>query len=188
MENVVNTICVLLLVLVIGQNVYFRRQCKKLKDLAFLDPLTNLFTRRFLEGEIAKIYDNRPTQVAVMMLDVNNFKHINDTHGHQAGDKTLVMIAAALKKSVRPGDFVFRYAGDEFLICFPLGDDLAKLEAITKRIKLRVEIMSLSLGFGESVTVSCGVAVRTESETIAELIAAADKNMYCAKRSHCSTV
>ncbi len=184
MENVANALCVLLLVLIVGQNIYFRRQCKKLKDLAYKDPLTNLFTRRFLDLEIAKIYDNRPSQVAVMMLDVNNFKLINDNYGHLVGDKTLKLIAQAISLSVRPGDFVFRYAGDEFLICLPSASNPKDLESIVERIRSKVIVSCWPLKMAEQVSVSCGYAIRVNNETIVDLISLADKCMYCAKRGN----
>jgi len=105
----------------------------------------------------------------LMLVDIDHFKRINDTFGHQAGDEVLSSISVALKESVRPGDFVGRLGGDEFCIMFDgLGDANARL--VGARIRSNIELYNFSLGESETstvVTMSMGLTViRPEDDAV----------------------
>ncbi len=170
--------------------VYFetaRRQALRMREQAITDPLTGLYNRRslwdFLERECLRARRSG-AKIAAVMIDVDRFKRINDTHGHEAGDRVLTELAALLRKSVRSADLACRYGGEEFVLILP--------EASTALVQQRAEeiraaVKQLPILFrGKSlapVTVSLGVAVFPEDAEDAEsLVRSADEAMYRAKQ------
>ena len=123
--------------------------------------------------------------LSVVFIDVDNFKHINDTYGHATGDLVLQATARALQSCVRgDGDWAARFGGDEFVAC--LGDaDSAAARRIAERIREAVSAASVPFG-GETIrfTVSLGIQTMNGSERSAEeMLQAADRNMYSSKQS-----
>jgi diguanylate cyclase (GGDEF)-like protein len=116
------------------------------------------------------------------MLDIDGFKAFNDTYGHQAGDRALVMVAQVIRESVRVLDTVARYGGEEFVVILP-ETDLAGAADSAERIRSAVESRKLSLGeMNVGVTLSAGVAeFPTDGETVESIIASADQALYRAK-------
>jgi len=165
----------------------FRDQ-QRLSSLAMRDQLTGLYNRRGLLGHLAQWLSwsaryGRP--VAVVLLDVDHFKRINDSLGHPAGDDALEAVAAALTSVVRGSDMVARFGGDEFLVLAPETDE-AELIALMERIAQAVRSTPLRAG-DEPVLLSVsvggawvpgGVVVNPEA-----LVAAADRSLYDAKES-----
>jgi len=155
---------------------------KRLEKMAVTDGLTGLFNHRFsyerMEQECAKScrYE-RPFSLA--MVDIDDFKRVNDTFGHRKGDEVLVAVARTLKETLRTVDLVGRYGGEEFVIGFPETPLIAVRPAAEK---LRRAIAALSLP-GLSVTVSIGIAEYSCDETIESLVSRADSNLYAAKRN-----
>ncbi|MEA2091702.1 MAG: GGDEF domain-containing protein, partial [Campylobacterota bacterium] len=100
-------------------------QVKTLEEKSNLDSLTKVFNRRALSSYLKNIcsHDKLPYSFHMLMLDIDDFKNINDSHGHLAGDKVLIFIANILKKTLRDGDKVFRYGGEEFIIILNRIDD-----------------------------------------------------------------
>lgn len=156
-----------------------------MKEQAVRDPLTNAFNRRYLESiggkEIAQAARNgRP--LAVIMLDVDHFKRFNDMHGHQAGDTALVAVASFLQDTIREGDWIFRYGGEEFvmLLTEANAEDMA-----FKTEELRAGVAALTIRHEGAalprVTVSMGVALTEEGETLEAVLARADASLYAAK-------
>ena len=156
---------------------------EKLKELAIRDPLTALYNRRFLEEVIgqevaaARRY-RRP--LALLYVDVNGFRAVNNTHGHLVGDEVLRRVAGYLQDNVREADYVFRIGGDEFLVLLPETDGEA--EEVAKRLKQGIgEVLS---DVGVPIGLSIGIAVWEPDEEfdLEALIAEADKRMYEDKR------
>ncbi|RUO18967.1 hypothetical protein CWE08_10425 [Aliidiomarina iranensis] len=153
------------------------------------DGLTKLFNRRFFDTHIyAEFQRSRRahTPLALVLLDIDHFKVLNDTYGHQAGDAVLVEFAQRLQKvATRLNDVVCRYGGEEFAIILP-ATDLTAAETVAKRLLRAVgETPFASVGNTNEpmeVTASAGVAViRDNMDNVADLIAAADQALYGAK-------
>ena len=155
----------------------------ELEALARTDPLTGLLNRRglneALERETARARrDGR--SVALVLLDLDRFKRLNDTHGHQAGDAALVTVSAVLRRGLRAGDVAGRWGGDEFGIVFV---DLAEEVAYDVVDRLRANLTHPSRGGrGRRVSFSAGVAALTgETALVDDLMRKADEALYEAK-------
>jgi diguanylate cyclase (GGDEF)-like protein/PAS domain S-box-containing protein len=163
-----------------------RLEAQLLHD-ALHDPLTGLANRALFQERVARALGRlrrRRTPLALLFLDIDDFKLINDSLGHAAGDRLLIEVAARLSSAVRPGDTVARQGGDEFTVLLARVQGLAEAEATAERLadELRrpIAIDGLSLVIG----VSIGVAVATNSGLAAdELLSHADAAMYTAKAS-----
>lgn len=151
------------------------------------DALTQLLNRRFLpailarESEIART-EGKP--FALLLIDVDHFKRINDQHGHQAGDRVLQQVAAILQNTVRSGDFVFRYGGEEFLVLL-VEMDPQHAQRVAEKIRKRIASETLMIAGGEQlkVTVSIGAAMHDGHPDYQRLVNRADDAMYRAKQS-----
>lgn len=161
---------------------------KKIHNLFVLqDDLTNLYNRRFLK-EIYKKYINdisRNQQIfSIAILDLDNFKHVNDTFGHLTGDQLLIKFAEFLKEHTRSSDLVFRYGGEEFIILFPNTD---QTEAVKQTKRLLTEFSDVSFeknGEYYSVTFSAGVYTINDPETSIDIaLKTADQALYHAKEN-----
>lgn len=121
---------------------------------------------------------------ALAMIDIDFFKKVNDKHGHIAGDKVLVILARYLMENVRVYDKVFRYGGEEFLICMP-HLDLAQAKEMIERLRGGISEMPLNIGLPKPihVTVSCGLSLLIVEKSIEDSIDAADKALYRAKEN-----
>lgn len=161
-----------------------RTGINKLQEAAERDGLTGLYDLRAFT-ELATDRLERTSEnggrCAVAILDVDGFKSLNDTLGHQAGDRMLQIIASAIRANVRPHDLTARYGGDEFVV---LLDRCEADEA--KRVCARIlrSVVMLSLAAGRQITLSCGISVSPEHGTdLRDLIANADKQLLTVKRS-----
>lgn len=162
-----------------------REASRQTVELTIRDPLTQLLNRRHLEdrlrGEFA--YASRHgTRLHVLMVDLDHFKEVNDEHGHQAGDKVLRAVAAALERTLRVEDVIGRYGGEEFLVV-ARGIDTVGIEALADRLRKVIEDLDVHWESKTlKITASIGVAtVSTELDTPEKLVAAADEAMYRAK-------
>jgi diguanylate cyclase (GGDEF)-like protein len=150
--------------------------------MALLDPLTGLFNRRYieqrLEDEIARSQRHgRP--LSVIMFDLDEFKQVNDTYGHGAGDALLKAFAEKLSKATRGSDASARYGGDEFLVVLPECKP-ENVQHVLKRLEgIRVEIE----GRGLPIALSAGWAELLSGESARELLARADAALYANKRA-----
>jgi diguanylate cyclase len=150
------------------------------------DTLTKLFNRRFLRTIMQKeirLSQSSGERFGVILVDVDHFKIINDTHGHETGDSVLKQIAELLVSLVRAGDFVFRYGGEEFLLVLG-GMGLEILLMIAEKVRLAVEHHHFTTSFGDQlkVTVSLGLSLHDGHPDYQRLIAAVDEALYEAKR------
>lgn len=161
-------------------------QVEKLKELAIRDPLTGLYNRRFpiefLQKEFAKIKRSGGT-LAVIILDIDNFKYYNDTYGHNCGDDILVSISRLLQKNFRESDVICRFGGDEFFIAMNDADlDEAKNRAESLRKLIAEEEFYEICKEEVIVTISIGIAVYPKhGDTVDEVLIAADQTLYEAK-------
>lgn len=155
---------------------------------ANVDPLTGVLNRRPMEFilnnqyQISKI-SNRPVSIA--LLDIDDFKKINDSYGHLVGDCVIKQVSSILQKSLRKSDLIFRFGGEEFLIFMPFTE---KRDAFKVMEKLRKKIEEKDIICGKNtikVTVSVGVEGATlhPNETVNDIIERADKKMLRAKRT-----
>lgn len=144
------------------------------------DPLTGVQNRNQLNTFLQKALV-RLQPLSVIMADIDFFKRINDTYGHDAGDMVLRQFAGVVRRSVRPSDQVFRYGGEEFTVVCAAG--IKDAVVIAGRIRESVEKTPLTLGGGQSVniTASFGVALHRPGDTPENIMKRADEALYRAK-------
>jgi diguanylate cyclase (GGDEF)-like protein len=159
---------------------------KQLFESALRDGLTNTFNRRYfldrLHGELRfAVRHGKP--LALLFVDIDHFKKLNDTYGHQAGDQVLAAVARVMMTTIRAEDVLARYGGEEFtVICREI--ELGGAEALAKRLVAAVGERPFEFGGQQiPVTISVGAAVDYGRSETQALIAAADGAMYEAKRS-----
>ncbi|GAB7190001.1 hypothetical protein NUM3379_07070 [Kineococcus sp. NUM-3379] len=160
---------------------------ERLQEEAVRDPLTGLHNRRHLVAALAAAVRD-PAPVGVVLLDVDHFKSVNDTHGHSAGDEVLCAVADTLRRLCREGDTVARYGGEEFVVLLPGADAVTALrraEEVRRACRAtRVPVGPGPSGPALSVTVSAGVAVSAGAGGDATgLLREADAALYAAKAS-----
>ncbi|MCX6051956.1 MAG: diguanylate cyclase [Campylobacterales bacterium] len=157
---------------------------KHVEELSITDQLTRLFNRLHLDNifkkeiQRAKRYQ---TYFSVILLDIDHFKSVNDTYGHDVGDDVLVNLANILKQDVRSTDILGRWGGEEFLIILPQTE---VPHAVLLAEKLRVAVESYSFAKVEKITCSFGVSqFKAEDESAKEVVKRADNGLYEAKNS-----
>ncbi|MBU2602640.1 MAG: GGDEF domain-containing protein [Actinobacteria bacterium] len=165
---------------------YFRHSTSELDRLAHTDPLTGLYNRRFMTRELERhceMYKRYRHPFSILMLDLDNLKAVNDTHGHQAGDAALKHLAMLLKVNVRDVDIACRLGGDEFIVLMPeteqsvvqvVGDRISTSLAKTK-LKVDAALVSLEVSVGDASCPTHG----TESD---QLLEEADASLYRSKQ------
>lgn len=158
-----------------------------LREQANTDPLTNLANRRFftqIANKELALMRRQKEHFAVLMMDIDHFKSINDTYGHQAGDYVLTQVAQTLYGCVREEDMLARIGGEEFVVGSPY---LNRLAAIVLAERLRKAVESKVIIFEGNqipVTMSLGIAARPQDgDELDELIATADERLYIAKQN-----
>jgi len=164
------------------------RMHKKMQDLTIMDDLTGLFNYRFFRSKLSdemRRADRYHQQMGLLMIDIDHFKDLNDTQGHQTGNIILQELASVLKQSVRDVDIVARYGGEEFMVILPQ-TDLENGRKIAERIRSQVEIAYFSNSQGQryiKLTVSIGIVGYPNGVLSAnQLLEKADKAMYQAKK------
>ncbi|MFC1620054.1 PAS domain S-box protein [Candidatus Neomarinimicrobiota bacterium] len=152
-----------------------------LREMATIDPLTSLYNRRRFSEFLAHEIDRNKryqTDLSVIMFDIDHFKNINDTYGHEEGDKVLKMFGARMKDIIRESDIIARWGGEEFMV-LAVNSDVKNAEIIAE--KIRADIESQHFTSATKFTVSAGVSQFEPDDDAACLIDRADKALYQAK-------
>jgi diguanylate cyclase (GGDEF)-like protein len=173
---------------VIIEDVTERRQSEaKAFHLARHDSLTGLANRRELRDRLAQILSttrsNSDTRSAVLYLDLDGFKQVNDRHGHTAGDEVLETVAARLKQTLRRGEFAARLGGDEFAVIVEHATVPAIIAIAQRVIREIAKPYRLSPGGAMSIGTSIGITLASANEPIDDVIRRADEAMYEAKKA-----
>jgi len=150
------------------------------------DFLTHTATKRALDQELRRAneaYERYKTDFSVSFVDIDHFKVVNDTYGHEAGDVILSTIGKILRKYARQADFVARYGGEEFLIILP-SIDIKQAFYFSDKIRTIIESFKFMYkGERINITISAGISQRSKQKTVKETVEAADKMLYKAKES-----
>jgi two-component system cell cycle response regulator len=172
-----------------------RRYTERLRDnvqmsieMAITDALTGLFNRRYMESHLGTLIEqaaSRGKPLSTLVIDIDYFKSINDTHGHEAGDDVLRDFALRIKRSIRGIDLACRYGGEEFVIVMP-ETDMAVAAMVAERLRRRIAAEPFTIAQGARhipVTISIGIAgLRGREDNAASLLKRADQALYRAKR------
>jgi diguanylate cyclase (GGDEF)-like protein len=165
-----------------------KRSNELLLELSNTDHLTGLFNRRFLMESLDKEVQRarrKDGQVALLMLDIDHFKRVNDTHGHLQGDVVLQKVAIHIQKELRSYDVAARYGGEEFVAVLP-DTSLKEASNVADRIRLSVQGMRFAGSLSdERITVSLGISIFPSPlfDDIDGLLRSADEALYRAKES-----
>jgi diguanylate cyclase (GGDEF)-like protein len=161
-----------------GERISALRVLARTEAQAQADPLTGLPNRRTLEAE-AREHLLLEDPYVVLFADLDHFKLVNDTHGHETGDRALRLFARVLRDNVRPGDLIARYGGEEFVAVLPTCT-VAAAQAVAERVR---DALATALGHGTvpPFTVTVGVAASDPADELADVIARADAAMLRAK-------
>lgn len=155
-----------------------------LNRMATRDALTGLTNRRAGEKILSNAHENALLSgilYSVLLVDIDHFKRVNDTHGHEIGDAAIKSVAAVLGNAIRGGDVACRWGGEEFL-CILKGADISIATTIAERIRTAVELADIPVA--GNVTVSIGVATwRATVPDAAHIVKAADQGLYEAKQN-----
>jgi two-component system, cell cycle response regulator len=163
-----------------------RQTVRRSVEMALYDPLTGLNNRRFMERRLPAMIDTareRASPLTMMILDIDHFKRINDTYGHDAGDHVLKGFAAELQEIVLGGDLVCRLGGEEFVVAMP-GVDANHAARMAERARRTIENKEFPIGdaLGSvSITVSIGLADFRGQKDSADLYRRADRALYVSK-------
>ena len=161
---------------------------KQISDLAHKDPLTGLINRNLftkLAAQTLSAHERKNKVIALMFLDLNRFKLVNDSYGHEAGDLLLKVVAERLTRSIRQNDIVSRFGGDEFVIALTDIKSIDNIEKLAKKIQTNLSRPFVFMGKEMHIGISIGISVSsTEEQTsISNLIKNADMAMYQSKDS-----
>ena len=162
------------------------KEAEYYKNRAYIDALTGVFNRNFLEEKGDEIFTKFKLQkipVGVIMLDIDNFKRINDTYGHDVGDLVLKSLAETIKGILRKNDYIIRYGGEEFLILLP-NATIDQAIKVAEKIRKEIENKKIKIGDKEiKFTVSLGVSeIYTSDRSLQNAIKRADEKLYKAKK------
>lgn len=162
------------------------RRLKQLENAAYNDLLTGLPNRRSAESRLAqaiKRLEEEDAKFGLLLFDIDNFKQINDQHGHPVGDFALRGVATVLRSALRGNDMLFRWGGDEYLAIVTV-DDFLQLEVCAERCRMRVqENRWTDLENCPAITISIGGALATITDNINSLLQRADDQLFQAKAS-----
>jgi two-component system, cell cycle response regulator len=156
-------------------------------EMAITDPLTGLYNRRYTESHLGSLLEQAASHkkpLTVLVIDIDYFKAINDTYGHDAGDDVLREFSLRIKKSIRGIDLACRYGGEEFVVVMP-ETDLTVATMVAERLRRRIATEPFPIQDGSrsiEVTISIGISALSREDTAAKILKRADAALYRAKR------
>jgi diguanylate cyclase (GGDEF)-like protein len=158
------------------------REALRYYDDSVRDPMTGLYNRRFFQQRAEEWRDRGARRRSVLFFDIDHFKRINDRHGHRLGDAVIVLAAQVARRSLRKGDWIFRFGGEEFVCVLP-DTDLAQACALAERLRLAFMAQAREVeGRRLDATISIGVATSIGGiPPVEALVAQADRMLYRAK-------
>lgn len=175
-------------VLAVTRDITERENAREAEELARHDGLTDLFNQRaffeLLREETSRAQRFKHS-VSLLMLDIDHFKHVNDTYGHPVGDLVLKGLSDLLKKQARVVDRVCRYGGEEFMVILPETEAAAAMQ-IAERLRAEVEYRPFGMGGGKVVNITVSIGVSTypqQADTPEAIVRASDTALYDAKRA-----
>ncbi|MCE3233444.1 MAG: pleD 2 [Rickettsiaceae bacterium] len=157
-------------------------------EMAVKDGLTRLYNRRYFDMHIERMLKSSLDTIkplAMMIIDMDHFKNVNDTYGHQSGDEILKQLAARITRSVRPTDLVARYGGEEFVVVMP-NTDLKHAAIVAERVRKVIETEEFDIPVPPGKvkkTISVGLSVAVNGDEARSLIERADKGLYHVKNT-----
>ncbi len=182
----------------VQQAIMRHKLARKMQEEAFIDPLTGLYNGRYLKDALLKkelAHGEHANECSVLYLDVDNFKLINDTFGHQQGDRVLSALARLLPNALRDQDTVIRLHGDEFLVALPhtgqneAADIAERIRDVIRNFSLPLQTTEGTAASALNLQISVGIACSPQDgATLEELTNVADQRMYERKRSHTSAI
>lgn len=164
--------------------VRLKLEIEKLERESNIDPLTKVHNRRALMNDLHEVLSfgkERDLDVHLLLLDADDFKSINDSFGHIAGDKTLIYLARLLQSSLRRGTRVYRYGGEEFIIILNRTEHMEAIKTVERILKETHESKLFYKGNNIHLTLSAGVTSHQKGDTPETFIERADKGLYRAK-------
>ena len=167
------------------QNAELQKLNEKIMRDAEIDFLTQLYNRRCIDKSFERLVpeDGQIQSLGLMLIDVDLFKHINDTFGHQVGDQVLQKVAESIRSVVRGNDIAGRFGGDEFIVLLP-GADVFVTEMITKNLIEYVHADHLLSNYGVTLSIGCtSCQVNSKSYSVKDILKQADDALYEAKES-----
>jgi diguanylate cyclase (GGDEF)-like protein len=152
--------------------------------MATTDGLSGLLNRRAFDTVLDRelqARDRRQEPMALLLIDLDHFKTINDLHGHHTGDDVIRRVGKVLRANSRPQDSIARYGGEEFAMILK-GMRLDEAESVAERLRTQIEAMA-GLPASLNITVSIGIAIKSADDTVASILRRSDKALYFSKRS-----
>lgn len=181
--NLIASMAVVLFVIIIMYRIIYKHS-ESLEKMAFFDPLTKLNNRRYflakLEDSIKKSTKDKST-FCIVFLDIDNFKVINDIHGHHVGDDILQKVSDLLKESIRENDIIARWGGEEIVILFP-ETDITIGKVLTEKLRLLLENnIKIQEILSSTLTASIGITQYIQNDDTDSIIKRSDDAMYLSK-------
>jgi len=152
---------------------------EEIRKISITDGLTDVYNHQHILERLQEEMTIPDRSLSIVLMDLDDFKQINDKHGHIAGDEILTKIASAIKESLRGGDLVGRYGGEEFLLVLPGANAEIAVE-VAERVRIRVAEISQPVGY--QISISGGVAEYIQGESENDFVKRADESMYLAKK------
>lgn len=171
--------CLILFEILLSQ---WRHREKLIQHLSQIDPLTNALNRRSISDCLEKLERKPTTSYALVLIDLDHFKRINDQYGHDKGDETLIKVSEVLSQIIRDSDVVGRFGGEEFILILN-NSSLEQAQIIAERCRQAIQQLNLISDLGEriQVTASFGIALSNTQLRPQQLLSQADKALYEAK-------